>query len=520
VLEFLGVTIMEKNGGWCGVWSRVRHWISSARRASILGCAVWTWWIAAPGLAAETEPAPTDDGFHLDPHLGFRRGDHNVDLELELRYRWEDWKAFNPDWDDFHGVRSRFALDYRYKDVFRLFAQGQQMASLGLTSDASGAGANYRTNNGNDQDPHGVRPSQLFAEASPTESSWIRFGRSYIDQGTLVTHSDANWSFLAGARLSQRLVGSVGWTTAARSNDGLSAFFDWEGHAFHAFAAQPTTGVFVIDSDAYKRQKSITFGGIHWTAKRGTLVDDSQIEAFFIAYEDDRNPDKVAGLFGDIEVYTLGASWLGVYPCGPGRVDLLLWGALQVGDYKDQNTLGEVKQLDQLAGGLIAEAGYQLHEVWSKPWLRFGVNWASGDDSPNDGSRNTFFNLLPTNHMYYGYVDQLAFSNLIDLLVQLKLNPIGKLGIELTYHRFWLQEDNDFRWLGTGAFSKKSLGYVRNGNAGSRDIGHELDLTLAYPVGHGIKVMAGFSKLWGGDAFDGQAQKNASYGFLQIQFNH
>jgi hypothetical protein len=494
--------------------------MSSALRAAILGCALGSWWIAVPALAAETEPPPPDDGFHLEPHLGFRSGDHNVDLLLELRYRWEDWKAFTPDWDDFHGVRSRFALDYRYKDVFRLFAQGQQMASLGLTSDASGLGANYRSNNGNDQDPHGVRPTQLFAEASPTENSWIRFGRSYIDQGTLVKHSEANWSFLAKARLSQRLVGSVGWTTGARSNDGLSAFFDWEGHAFHAFAAQPTTGVFVIDSDSYKRQKSITFGGIHWTAKRGTLVDDSQIEAFFIAYEDDRNPDKVAGLFGDIEVYTLGASWLGVYPCGPGRVDLLLWGALQVGDYKDQNTLGEVKQLDQLAGGLIAEAGYQLHEVWSKPWLRFGVNWASGDDSPDDGSRNTFFNLLPTNHMYYGYLDQLAFSNLIDLLVQLKLNPIGKLGIELTYHRFWLQEDNDFRWLGPGAFSKKSLGYVRNDNAGSRDIGHELDLTLSYPVGHGIKLMAGFSKLWGGDAFDDQARKNASYGFLQIQFNH
>jgi hypothetical protein len=29
--------MMEKIGGWCGVWTRVRLWISSALRASILG---------------------------------------------------------------------------------------------------------------------------------------------------------------------------------------------------------------------------------------------------------------------------------------------------------------------------------------------------------------------------------------------------------------------------------------------------------------------------------------------------
>ena len=107
---------------------------------------------------------------------------------------------------NFHGLRTRVALDYRYGDVFRLFAQGQQMASLGLTSDASGAGGNYRSNNGNDQDPHGVRPTQLFAEASPAEGSWIRFGRSYIDMGTLVPHSEANWKFLSGGRLSEPTV--------------------------------------------------------------------------------------------------------------------------------------------------------------------------------------------------------------------------------------------------------------------------------------------------------------------------
>jgi len=476
--------------------------------------------VAAPAIPADPGAPPPEEGFHLDPHLGFRRGDHRVDLLLDLRYRWEDWKAYDPDWSDFHGLRSRFALDYRYKDVFRVFAQGQQMAVLGIDGDASGAGAAYRAANGDERNPNGVRPSQLFVEAAPVEGAWLRFGRSYIDMGTLVPQTEPNWAFLARSRLSQRLIGEVGWSTGARANDGLAAFFEWEGQAFHGFAAQPTTGVLVVDSDAYERQKDITFGGLHWTAARGSLVDDSQIEAFFIAYQDDRNPDQVSGLFGDIEVYTLGGSWLGVYPCGPGRFDLLLWGAIQVGTFHDQDGDGGVRKLDQLAGAVIAEAGYQLPGLWSQPWLRVGVNWASGDGSPDDGSRNTFFNLLPTNHPYYGFLDQLAFSNLIDLLVQLRLTPIGELGVDLTYHRFWLQESDDFRWSGSGAFAKKSFGYARNPSAGSRDVGHELDLTLTYPLARGVSLMAGFSKLWGGDAFDGQARKNASFGYLQLQLSH
>ena len=52
-----------------------------------------------------------------------------------------------------------------------------------------------------------------------------------------------------------------------------------------------------------------------------------RVGAFFVAYADGRDPADVAFLFGDIELYTLGASWLGVYPLGQGRADALLWGA-------------------------------------------------------------------------------------------------------------------------------------------------------------------------------------------------
>ena len=288
------------------------------------------------------------------------------------------------------------------------------------------------------------------------------------------------------------------------------------GHALHAFALEPTTGVFVVDGDAYKRQRDVIVGGLDWTVMRGSWIENTELDAFLLAYFDGRGPDDVAGLFGDIEVYTLGGSWLGVYPIGPGRADVLLWGAFQWGDYEDVGRTSGPRRRDQLAGAMIGELGYQLPDVWSQPWLRVGVNWASGDGDLDDGDRHTFFNVLPTNHLYYGSLDQLAFANLIDLLAQLKLVPCERLGLEITYHRFWLQEADDFRWAGTGAFSRRSLGYVRNASNGSRDVGHELDVGASYRLYRSVVLSFGFSQLWGGRVLPG----NAHFAYTQLSVSY
>ncbi len=461
------------------------------------------------------EPPP-DQGLHWQPHLGVSWGDHHADLHIEARWRWEDWKAFAPDWDDFHGIRNRFALDYRFRKLFRVFAQGQFHAVLGLTDDASGIGANYRSNGGGRDNPNGLRPSQLFAEITPSENLTVRVGRQFVNMGTLVKDSQPNWAFLQIQRLSQRLVGTVDWTTVSRAYDGGTGHMVLDGHHFHAFFQQPTTGVFVSDNGAFRYNKDILVGGVHWTAPRGTLSENTQVEGFFIGYSDNRNPAKTTGLFGDIMVFTMGGAMLGVYPLGPGRADVLLWGAFQAGNYDDESTDGSVRGRDQLAGAVLAEIGYQLHEVWGEPWLRFGVNWGSGDSDRDDKDRNTFFSILPTVHLHYGYIDQLALQNLVDLLVQFKLKPLWKLDLELTYHRFWLQEPDDFRWLGPGAFARRSLGFTRNASNGSTDVGHELDVQLAVPLRRELALKFGYSRLWGGDVFDGQSQRNASFAYTQV----
>ncbi len=464
-------------------------------------------------MALTAAAAAPEEGFHWKPGLGFSQGDHQADLRLEFRYRWEGWKAFATEADDFHGMRTRFALDYRFRDVVRLFAQGQQTAVLGLTGNASGAGRLYRTHNGGDDDPSSVRPSQLFLQLNPAEGSWVRLGREYVNMGTLIPYKEPDWRFLKIERMSQRLFGTVDWSQGARAYDGLEARLGLRGHQIHLFAVEPTTGVFVVDDEAYKRLKKVISGGLEWTAPRGTLFDQSEVGAFFVAYADGRDPADVAFLFGDIELYTLGASWLGVYPLGPGRADALLWGAFQFGDYVDAGPVSGTQRRDQRAGAVIAEFGYRLPEVFAKPWLRAGVNYASGDGDLDDGKRTTFFNILPTNHLYYGYTDQLALQNLIDLLLQLRLAPLKKLGLDLTYHRFWLAKSDDFRWAGTGAFSRASLGYVPLSSNGSTDVGHELDVVVSYSPLRGVSLAAGFARLWGGSVFNGS---DVDFGYVQL----
>src|SRR5205823_2102002 len=92
-----------------------------------------------------------------------------------------------------------------------------------------------------------------------------------------------------------------------------------------------------------------------------------------------------------------------------------------------------------------AKAGYTWDSCALKP--RFGIEYdvASGDKSQFDHSDQSFLNLFPTNHKFYGYMDLFAWKNMHDASAQLKLTPYQdkaaawkNLTVQLDYHAFWL----------------------------------------------------------------------------------
>jgi hypothetical protein len=497
--------------------ARSESWLDGGRARVAAGLVALALAFGGPTPAGAADPDPSDDGFRLTPSISWSRDKERIDLSISTRGRIEWWNAFTDTTDRFYALRTRVGLKYSYDDLLTLFAEYQSVQMFSMSPSGGGAGAAYWANSGMRSSAHDDSLRQFYAELRPVDGLALRGGRFDIKDGTEVMYPEANWKYLKVARASQRLVGTVGWTHVERSNEGLSTAYDFGDHHVYAFAARPTTGVFDVD-DAYHRQDGITYGGLHFTAKRGVAIPDTEVRLFALAYQDDRSQSD-GGQPRDVNVYTAGFSTIGIHPVGPGNLDLFVWLAGQWGNFSTE---------DHLAAAGILEVGYQFPDVFLKPWFRVGVNVASGDGDPNDGDHNTFFNMLPTNHLYYGFADQFAFQNIVDWIAQLMLKPHPKVGINLMLHHIKLQTSDDIRYAGTGAFSKNAFpggfGYTTRvpgtPGAGTRNAATELDAVLNVDVRKGVSVQAGFAQIWGHTVFNGFVDDDAQFGYVQVSLKY
>jgi hypothetical protein len=448
--------------------------------------------LATPGLAQES-------GFQTTPSLYWASGDHRVDLGAAFRLRTELWDAFADDVEAYTAVRTRLRLQYGWKGRLLVAAEVQDVRLYGMDPDGSGALANYRNANGGGRSASGTDLRLLYVEARPTERSYLRVGRQEVKLGPEVLYSEPDWRYLKAARIGERLIGSVGWSHVERAGDGVTAGWDVRGHQLFAFAARPTTGVFAVEA-AYRPLHGIRTAGGSWTVKRGTWFEATELSLFGIAYEDERDPDE-GGLARGLDVYTLGAHCLGVYPLGPGKLDALLWGAGQFGDYDG---------LDHRAGAVLAEIGYQLPTLPAKPWVRAGVNAA----------HRTFFNLLPTNHIYSGFADQIEFQNLVDVFLQLRLAPHPMLALNAFVHWLWLADEHDARYAGTGAFDRHSFGFSAQPSRGYRGVGTEYDVVATFTPHRAVTVELGVSWLDGRAMFGNLPSQDTFFAYASLELKY
>jgi hypothetical protein len=465
---------------------------------------------AAAPASAQQPPAPPPDGFHATPSLFWKAGDHRLDVGLSTRVRPESWEAYVDETDWYTGTRTRLRLSYAWRDSIFAVAELQDVRLHGMDDDGTGALASYRNANGGRSQVRGDDVRTLYLEARPTAKSFLRAGRQDIKLDSQeVQYAEPSWRYLRSARLGERLVGTVGWSHVERAYDGFAAGADLSGVEVFAFGAQPTQGVFEAKS-AYRGLHDVFVGGGSVTVERGTWLANDELGVFGVYYDDER-PTGRGGLADDVEVTTLGGHWLGVHPCGPGAFDALLWGAVQTGDYDG---------LDHLAGAGIVELGYQLTHVFAKPWLRVGVNVATGDSDPADGDHDTFFNVLPTNHLYYGFADQLAFQNLWNPFVQLRLTPHPMLALNLFVHQLRLVEDDDSRYAGSGAFDEASFGFPAFASNGHRNVGTEYDVVATFTPHRTVTIEAGFAWLDGGAVFRTAAERDVQFGYVSVELRY
>jgi len=327
----------------------------------------------------------------------------------------------------------------------------------------------------------------------------------------------------------ERLIGAFGWNNIGRTFDGVKVRWQNEWFGADLFTSRPVipqNGVFDVAND-YD-----FFSGLYATS---TKVPKNILDVYFLA----RNSSAQAATAvpspqfpqpSARDIYTVGFR-IKSKPLELGPWDYTVESAYQFGNFVDTragvNTPTE--RLDQSAYMVAAQGGYTVVDFWATPRLGIGYNYSSGDSNPFDDQHETFDNLFPTNHKFYGYMDFVSLQNISDIHASLTLQPTKKLTLELAGHGFWLANTHDsFYNVGGGARGgtgpTAGTGYGVNPGYSSF-AGTEMDLVASYAIARFAQVEAGYGHFFAGDYIQSSlanpnfGSQDANFGYVQLSFN-
>lgn len=355
--------------------------------------------------------------------------------------------------NDYHLLRTRLHADLWYQDQFRLFAEMLDARALGLDLPALAIDKNH------------TDMLNLFADVKLGQfmdgPAYLRVGRQELLYG------------------SQRLISTLDWANTRRTFQGVKTF--WQTPAFNldAFWVRPM----VTEPNQFDNwDKDRNFVGLWGTYK---AIPGQVLDLYYLSLIDNRNvsPANITQgnvLQGDSVLHTIGARWVGDYE----RILYELEGMYQ---------FGKRSHLDISAFSIASGVGYQLPLPMNPQfWLRY--DFASGDKNHRDGRSNTFNQLFPFGHYYFGYIDQIGRQNIHDFNAQFTLHPQPWVTFLGQYHRFYLANKRDYLYNAAGAGTIRDI----TGQSGSH-VGDEIDFTINFHLSRHQDVLLGYSKLFTGE---------------------
>ena len=174
---------------------------------------------------------------------------------------------------------------------------------------------------------------------------------------------------------------------------------------------------------------------------------------------------------------------------------------------------GEVRGLDLTSFAAHVAAGYTFDVSWM-PRVALGYNYRHGRRRPADGDIETFQNLFPTNHKFYGQMDALSWQNMHDLELTTRIQPVRPVTVRVEYHAFFLATTDDVWYRANGTTAVRPLTPVAQ-NA-SNYAGSEIDVLAQWVVSKNVVLEAGYSHFFAGDYLaDTGAADDADFGYLQ-----
>jgi len=355
--------------------------------------------------------------------------------------------------NDYHLLRTRLHADLWYQDQFRLFAEMLDARALGLDLPALAIDKNH------------TDMLNLFADVKLGQfmdgPAYLRVGRQELLYG------------------SQRLISTLDWANTRWTFQGVKTF--WQTPAFNldAFWVRPM----VTELNQFDNwDKDRNFVGLWGTYK---AIPGQVLDLYYLSLIDNRivSPANITQgnvLQGDSVLHTIGARWVGDYE----RILYELEGMYQ---------FGKRSHLDISAFSIASGVGYQLPLPMNPQfWLRY--DFASGDKNHRDGRSNTFNQLFPFGHYYFGYIDQIGRQNIHDFNAQFTLHPQPWVTFLGQYHRFYLANKRDYLYNAAGAGTIRDI----TGQSGSH-VGDEIDFTINFHLSRHQDVLLGYSKLFTGE---------------------
>lgn len=350
---------------------------------------------------------------------------------------------------------------------------------------ALGLGSNYFSANGNSQYSGMIFAKQLFVRFKGLgvgESHSLQLGRFEFNDGAELVPKNATLAVLKRDRVSQRLIGSFGWSDVGRSFDGLHYAYSKSATDFTFVAALPTRGVFQTDGWGWNR---VGFGYAAYTHDWGKGRHAADTRFFSLDYDDwrhilktDDRPVSVRRAdTANIHIQTLGGHSLHTVTTSAGIIDALGWGAVQTGRWGTQTQLAYAIDFE---GGLQPKLPASFKAVAKlKPWFRGGFTVGSGDGNPNDNRHGTFFQILPTPRPYARF-PYFNMMNTEDRFGALILRPHAKVTISSEFHALRLSNKNDLWYSGGGVFQPWTFGYTGRATSGARSLGNLYDTSVEY----------------------------------------
>jgi hypothetical protein len=289
----------------------------------------------------------------------------------------------------------------------------------------------------------------------------------------------------------QRLVGHVSWLNAARTFDAARLRVHGKQLQLDVFGASV---VRILDNELDKSGSGNRFAGAYAVAP--SIVPKGSIEPYLF-WKRDANIRSEAATLGTLNLTTVGIRWVGRLPANI-----------------EYNTDTAVQTGTVATDDISAWAGhYQLRSpAAGKVALRVSseFNYASGDESPTDGTRGTFDDLYPTPHDKYGLANQVGWRNIRHVRAGVELSPFTGLPVVANYHSWWLNEKRDGLYNAVGALVARVAA-----GAASSHVGHEIDVQASRAITPQLQLAAGYAHIFTG-RFLKEATPGASYSYPYI----